>query len=361
MPSVCFCPLGVSHYHAFSLLQPFKFFRFPSLLLCHRHARHHPLTPPRMPSTKKKGTKKLVKKFAPPLEASSASQELSQEPSQVWPPKTPSYLGPPMPLPSSSAAYQDSPDLFAEDVEIDPVGSPYSEQIPTPGCSVEHRPSAVVTLDKPRIQVVAAGEDDGNSDDPAMQQSGQDLSILERDWSEHSEEQAQMERDDDDASTDEGEVVGTHAKNISLTRIKEAEIVEWLQDNPFLYDRGHPLYKNKAKKSRTMEEQAKKLGLKTEELARWIHTKRTRFGKLTKMAKSGTGQTSLTQLDKWILKLFKFLGPHIVRQRDTKTLGIGKVRTNKIFYIYLIFFFFFFGAAKGVGGIVFFFLYKIQT
>ena len=209
----------MSHYHAFSLLQPFKFFRFPSLLRCRRHARHHLLAPPRMPSPKKKGPKKLTKKFAPPLEASSASQELSQEPSQVWLPKTPSYLEPPTPLPSNiSAAYQDSPDLFAEDDEIDPVGSPYSEQIPTPGCSAEHRPSAVVTLDKPRIQVIAAAEDDGNSDDPAMQQSGQDLSILERDWSEHSEEQPQMERDDDDTSTDEEELVGTRAKNISLTR-----------------------------------------------------------------------------------------------------------------------------------------------
>ena len=239
MPSVCFCPRGVSHYHAFSLLQPFKFFRFPSLLLrCRRHARHHSLAPPRMPSPKKKGTKKLVKKFAPPLEVSSSSQE-SQEPSQVWPPKTPSYLGPPTPMPSSSsAAYQERPDLFAEDVEIDPVGSPYSKQIATPGCSLE--PSAVVTVDKPRIQVAAAAEDDGNSDDPAMQQSGQDLSVLEKDWSEHSEEQTQ-EHDDDNASTDEGEAAGTRAKNISLTRKKEAEIVEWLQDNPFLYGKTKPI------------------------------------------------------------------------------------------------------------------------
>ena len=224
---------------------------------------------------------------------------------------------------SSSAAYQDSPDLFAEDVEIDPVGSPYSEQIATPGCSLE--PSAVVA---------AAAEDDVPSDDPTMQQSGQDLSVLERDWSEHSEEQTHQERNDD-AFSDEGEEEGgTRAKNISLTRKKEAEIVEWLQDHPFLYDRGHPLYKNKAKKSRTMEQQAKKLGLKTEELEKWIHTKRTRFGKLTKMAKSGTGATSLTQLDKWILKLFQFLGPHIVRQRETKTFEIGKVRTNNFFFIF---------------------------
>ena len=139
------------------------------------------------------------------------------------------------------------------------------------------------------------------------------------------EEQTQLERDDDDDSSDEGEA-GTWAKNVTLSRKVEAEIVEWLQENPFLYDRGHPQYKNKSKKARTMEEQAKKLGIKKEELARWVHTKRTRFGKLTKMSKSGSGQTSLTELDKWILKLFKFLGPHIVRHRDTKTLGVGEVR-----------------------------------
>ena len=56
-----------------------------------------------------------------------------------------------MPLPANIFDYQDSPDLFAEDV-IDPVASPYSEHIPTPGGSAEHRPSAVVTLDEPRIQ-----------------------------------------------------------------------------------------------------------------------------------------------------------------------------------------------------------------
>ena len=180
-----------------------------------------------------------------------------------------------------------------------------------------------------------------------MQQSGQDLSIMEKELSDQEvaqeEEQTQMECDDDDDSSDEGEV-GTRAKNITLSRKVEAEIVEWLQENLFLYDRGHPQYKHNAKKSRTMEEQAKKLGMKKEELARWIHTKRTRFGKLTKMSKSGTGQTSLTQLDKWILKLFKFLGPHIVRHRDTKTLGIGEVRTYRNFIN------FFWGVRRGEGG-----------
>ena len=234
---------------------------------------------------------------------------------------------------------------------IDPVGSPYSEHIPTPGGSAEHRPSAVVTLDEPRIQVISAAEEDGNSDDPAMQQSGQDLSIMEREMSDQEEEQTQKERDDNDDSTDEEEVVGTRAKNITLSRKVEAEIVEWLQENPFLYDRGHPQCKHKVKKSRTMEEQAKKLGMKKEELARWIHTKRTRFGKLTKLSKSGSGQTSLTQLDKWILKLFSFLGPHIVRHRDTEMLGIGKVRTYR--YLILINFFFFFLVVRMGGGGVF--------
>ena len=243
---------------------------------------------------------------------------------------------------SSSAAYQDSPDLFTEDVEIDTVGSPYSEQIATPGCSLE--PSAVVAV---------AAEDDVPSDDPSMQQSGQDLSVLERDWSEHSEEQTHQEHDDD-ASSDEGEEAGgTRAKNITLTKKKEAEIVEWLQDNTFLYDRGHPLYKNKAKKTRTMEQQAKKLGLKREELARWIHTKRTRFGKLTKMAKSGTGATdAVGQMDPQAVPV---PGPSY-----RQTTGDENARNwqgkNKQF------FFFLFWCCKVFGwNSDFFFLYIIQT
>ena len=171
------------HYLALSLLQPFYAFRFPSLLRCRRHAVNPP-APPRMPSPKKV-PKKPKKKQAPPLESSSASQE----PSQVWPPKTPSYLGPPTPS-TATSAYQDSPDLFAEDF-INPVVSKYSEHIPTPGGSAEHRPS-VVTLVEPRIQVMSAAEEDENSDDPAMQQSGQDLSIMERELSE--QEVAQEEQ-----------------------------------------------------------------------------------------------------------------------------------------------------------------------
>ena len=308
-----------------------------------------------MPSPKKKGTKKLVKKFASPLEVSSASQE-SQEPNQVWPPKTPSYLGPPTPLPSSSAAYQDSPDLFAEDVEIDPVGSPYSEQIATLGCSVEHGPSAVVTVDKPRIQVVAAAEDDGNSDDPAMQQSGQDLSILERDWSEHSEEQAQLERDDDDASTDKGEVVGTRVKNISLTRKKRGVNRGMAAGQPVFVRQGASPVQKQSQEVQDHGGAGQETGAEN--------------GGTGKMDphKKDTLRESDQNGQKWYWRHFT----HAVGQMDPEavqvpgpsyrqTTGHQNARNwqgkNKQNFIYIFFFLcFFFGAAKCVGGIVFFFI-----
>ncbi|KAK3871952.1 hypothetical protein Pcinc_022931 [Petrolisthes cinctipes] len=60
-----------------------------------------------------------------------------------------------------------------------------------------------------------------------------------------------------------------------------------------------------------------------EELVWWLHTKRTRYGRiLTKLEKSGSVRTRLTDLEQWIYQLFSFMEKHIQRQRPTKTLGL---------------------------------------
>ena len=143
-----------------------------------------------------------------------------------------------------------------------------------------------------------------------------------------SEEDSQLLAATQDTSDEQSQ--DPRGKGIHFSRRIEGEIVEWLQANPLLYDRGHADYKSRHKKDRVMEEEARRLNVTKEQLARWIHTKRTRYGKLTKkMEKSGAGRVPITDLDRWILDKFAFMGAHIVRHREPRTLGIGQVR--KIF------------------------------
>ena len=65
-----------------------------------------------------------------------------------------------------------------------------------------------------------------------------------------------------------------------------------------------------------------------EELTRWFNTRRTQYGRITKkIGPSGSGAPHLTELEKWILKLFAFMQPHILRHKDTKVLGTQQVIT----------------------------------
>ena len=131
----------------------------------------------------------------------------------------------------------------------------------------------------------------------------------------------------EDTSDEQGQ--DARGKGVQFNRRMEGEIVEWLQANPLLYDRGHTDYKSRHKKDRVMEEEAKRLGVTKDQLSRWIHTKRTRYGKLTKkIEKSGSGRVPLTDLDRWILDKFSFMSAHIVRLREPRTLGLGQVRKN---------------------------------
>ena len=113
---------------------------------------------------------------------------------------------------------------------------------------------------------------------------------------------------------------------VNFSRRVEKDLAEWLQDNPFIYDKGHLDYKNREKKLRTFELKGAQIKEHPDRIKRWISTKRTQYGKLTKkMAKSGSGRLNLTAKDKWCLQLFNFMEAHISRHRQTKTLGTPQV------------------------------------
>ena len=304
------------------------------------------------PSPKEQETSPQQPQQQPPQPPQHPQEPQSQMASQVFRARTPAHhvrlpahLRRPSPA-TPTRALEPSQDLFATE-ELD-VGSLYSQHIPTPGSefAVEghdtQRDLPVVTLEHPTIHVPEASPSD-DSDDDDVTQDAQDQSAMEEPPPD--DDNTQQEEDvavvdpmtlgsgaDDDETTDDGTAAGK-TRSVTLSKRVEGEIAEWLQDNPFLYDRGHQHYKNRAKKTKAMEDKAKELGITKDDLARWIHTKRTRYGKLTrKVEKSGIGQVTLTSLDKWILKLFAFMAPHIVRHREPRTLGIGQVRQTVIFH-----------------------------
>ncbi|KAG0711601.1 hypothetical protein GWK47_020278 [Chionoecetes opilio] len=97
---------------------------------------------------------------------------------------------------------------------------------------------------------------------------------------------------------------------------------EWLEfEVPYLYDKGDPRHKQKehiehvwAEKAASMEPPITTLDLMT-----WFTSLRSRFGRLTNL-KSGDGAKSLTERENWIMNMFQFLKPHIVRQKKPRTL-----------------------------------------
>ena len=121
---------------------------------------------------------------------------------------------------------------------------------------------------------------------------------------------------------------GGRQRSINIARRQEGRLAEWLQDNQYLYNRAEPDYRNKEKKKRAFQEMGASLTppLTGEELTRWFNTRRTQYGRITKkISPSGAGAPHLTELEKWILKLFAFMQPHILRHKDTKVLGTQQV------------------------------------
>ena len=218
--------------------------------------------------------------------------------------------------PSRTAPRPTSPDLF----HIGSEGLPDLNVPPTtPGhdMETEQLTQTIVDTEEDSVRIIPP---------PEEQQQAESQSTQEEPDPEESPLTQQSARGD--STTEEADSDDPRARHISLTREVERDLGEWLQANPFLYDRALPDYKNSAKKKRTLHAKGQSLQppLTGDQLKRWIHTKRTKYGRLTKKGqKSGSAATQLTALDKWTLDLFQFMAPHIVRQKDTKSLGTSQV------------------------------------
>ena len=115
---------------------------------------------------------------------------------------------------------------------------------------------------------------------------------------------------------------------VIISEENERTIARWLEANDYIYDKGNRHYKDKAKVENAWEELGATLNprLSAKELKTWWYSVRSRYGRLT-TTKSGqvTPARRLTGREKWIIDIFRFLKPHIVRQRKTSQIGLEQV------------------------------------
>ena len=113
---------------------------------------------------------------------------------------------------------------------------------------------------------------------------------------------------------------------MTLTEQQEQAVVEYLKENPILYNRKLKEYKDKSKRDACWEVMAERIGISTEDIKKWFQSMRTVYGKVT-TTKSGQAQAKLTDRQKCVKSSFLFLGNFIARIGKTTGLKRGNSAT----------------------------------
>ena len=135
--------------------------------------------------------------------------------------------------------------------------------------------------------------------------------------------------EDDDEDDEQSQSVKKKLKKkkkftVVLTDEQEEMIVNWIKDNPMIYDKGKGNYKKKADKRIMWALKAKEVGLTPEQLTTWYESNRTRYGKLINK-KSGQATKNLTDRQEWVIKSFDFLRNHIHRQPSRAGVAVSTI------------------------------------
>ncbi|XP_038068469.1 uncharacterized protein LOC119737895 [Patiria miniata] len=114
-----------------------------------------------------------------------------------------------------------------------------------------------------------------------------------------------------------------------FTEEQEQEMVDWLQapEQDCLLNKKHSNYIKKGLKDALWEQKAREMGKTSDQLKKWYANMRSRFGKL-KQTPSGSGNTELTARDRWILRHFEFLRPHLIVQGKKRVTVSMKVKVQ---------------------------------
>ena len=106
----------------------------------------------------------------------------------------------------------------------------------------------------------------------------------------------------------------------TLTQDEEDDLVAWLRENSFLFDKSSAGFKYKEKKNSTWAAKEAELGLRPGDLSTiWYPNMRTQYSKLIKVAnKSGSGAAQRTARQQWLLDSFEFLRPYLTLLRGQR-------------------------------------------
>ena len=107
-----------------------------------------------------------------------------------------------------------------------------------------------------------------------------------------------------------------------LTDEQQDDIIQWLQDNPIVYNRRLREYRNTEKKHKLWEDKAREMDVDPLRLQTWVDSMRTRFGRLTH-TKSGQAAKEHTERETWILEKFSFLSEHFARQTSRHGVSVS--------------------------------------
>ena len=91
----------------------------------------------------------------------------------------------------------------------------------------------------------------------------------------------------------------------SLTLQEENQMVDWLEDNPMLWNTFMMDYKCRDKKKKLWDDQAALMGKSYQTIFTWYTSARDTHTKLIK-TKSGSGAQRFTERECWLLERFKF-------------------------------------------------------
>ena len=117
---------------------------------------------------------------------------------------------------------------------------------------------------------------------------------------------------------------------LTLSDATEDDVIEWLKQNPCLYDKTLKEYRNVAKKAKLWADKEVELKIEPNRLAIWVESKRTQYGKLTLKKPSGGPAIRLTQRDEWIIERFAFMKVHISRHTSRHVQSVS----TKFLYIF---------------------------
>ncbi|XP_078593262.1 uncharacterized protein LOC144871567 isoform X2 [Branchiostoma floridae x Branchiostoma japonicum] len=115
------------------------------------------------------------------------------------------------------------------------------------------------------------------------------------------------------------------AQKVAISEEQDERIAAFIESHPAYYDMSNPDYKNKAKKSAWLKDEAAAIGLTPKQILTRFQTMRTDYFKLKRkiVSKSPRGRPRITPLQEFKLRRYTFLDAHYRGRGQNSSLEFG--------------------------------------